>query len=92
MGKRVEEFLQRVEQTGMVSEPLLAELRQRVAETNRKTRPEMWAKLLVDRGELTPAQARKLVALTLEAPAASPPPPRLLLRPPPPRPSPAPRR
>ena len=61
-----EDFLQRVEQTGMVSEPLLIELRKRVGETHRQMRPEMLAKLLVDRGELTPAQARKLVADTKE--------------------------
>ncbi len=67
-----QEFLRRVEQTGMVSEPLLAELRKRVSETHRKMRPEMLAKLLVDRGELTAAQARKIVA---DAASGGPPPP-----------------
>lgn len=55
----------------MVSEPLLAELRKRITETHRKMRPEMLAKLLVDRGELTAAQARKIVA---DIAAGGPPP------------------
>ncbi len=67
-----QEFLHRVEQTGMVSRPLLEELRTRVAESNREFRTEILAKLLVDRGELTPAQARKLVALANEDAAAKP--------------------
>lgn len=70
-----QKFLQKVEETGMVSEPLLAELRRRVADTHRNMRPEMLAKLLVDRGELTAAQARKLVALTIKPPTEPPPAP-----------------
>ena len=65
-----QEFLHRVEQTGMVSQPLLEELRARVAESKRELRTEILAKLLVDRGELTPAQARKLVALANDDPPA----------------------
>ena len=68
-----QDFLRRVEQSGLVSEPLLAELRKRTTETHRNMRPEMLAKLLVDRGELTAAQARKLVADTAAARNAPPP-------------------
>ena len=56
-----EEFLRRVEQTGLVSAPLLEELRNRVADGGRRLRPEMLAKLLVDREELTAGQARKII-------------------------------
>lgn len=69
-----EDFLRRVEQTGLVSEPLMEELRKRVAESGRKLRPEMLAKLLVDREELTPGQARKIIAQMSEAPAPAAPP------------------
>ena len=69
-----EDFLQRVEQTGLVSEPLLAEMRKRISQSTRRIRPEMLAKLLVDRGELTAAQARKLVS---DANNPVPPPPPL---------------
>lgn len=57
----VQNFLDRIEATGLVNPALMAELRKRVAESKRRLRPEMIAKLLVDRGELTAAQARKLV-------------------------------
>ncbi len=57
----IDNFLDRVEATGMIDPALMTELRKRVSESNRRMRPEMIAKLLVDRGELTAAQARKLV-------------------------------
>jgi len=57
----IENFLERVEATGLINPALMTELRKRVSESNRRLRPEMIAKLLVDRGELTAAQARKLV-------------------------------
>lgn len=69
-----EDFLRRVEQTGMVSAPLLEELQKRVSDTHRNMRPEILAKLLVDRGELTPAQARKLIADAMGGGAPPPPP------------------
>ena len=69
------DFLQLVAQTGMVSEPVLEELRKRIASTKREIRTEILAKLLVDRGELTPAQARKLVAASEQGPPVKPPPP-----------------
>ena len=65
------EFLKRLEQTRMVSEPLLAELKKRVAQAPRPIRTEILAKLLVDRGELTAAQARKLVRDAEAAAAAA---------------------
>ena len=70
----VENFLDRVEETGLVNPQLLVELRKRAGESSRRLRPEMLAKLLVDRGELTAAQARKLVLDATQEPQPEPPP------------------
>lgn len=64
----VENFLDRIEATGLINPALMAELRKRAGESTRRLRPEMIAKLLVDRGELTAAQARKLVMDDLASP------------------------
>lgn len=64
-------FLDRLEATGLIEAAFMAELRKRVGESKRRLRPEMIAKLLVDRGQLTAGQARKLVMDAMNAPEPS---------------------
>ncbi len=59
---KVEQFIDRLEQQGLLDQATLTELRRKVARSsNRKITPEALAKYLVDRGHLTRFQATKLV-------------------------------
>ena len=59
---KVEQFIDRLEQQGLLDKDTLAELRRKVAQSKgKKVTPEAIAKYLVDRGHLTQFQAIKLV-------------------------------
>jgi outer membrane protein assembly factor BamB len=53
--------LERAEQLGLLEPKLIADLRKQVSESKWSMTPEAIVKLLVDRGHLTPFQARNLV-------------------------------
>ncbi len=58
----VEQFIDRLEQQGLLDKETIAELRRKVAHVKgKKVTPEAIAKYLVDRGHLTRFQATKLV-------------------------------
>ena len=58
----VEQFIDRLEQQGLLDKETLADLRRKVARAKgKKITPEALAKYLVDRGHLTRFQAIKLV-------------------------------
>ena len=57
-----EQFIDRLEQQGLLDAKVVAELRRRVAKIkDKKVTPEAIAKFLVDKGHLTRFQATKLV-------------------------------
>jgi outer membrane protein assembly factor BamB len=67
-----EQYLNRLEQQGLLEASVIARLRRQVADAKKPILPETISKLLVDKGQLTAFQAKKL----LEEPAgASSPPP-----------------
>ena len=58
----VEQFIDRLEQQGLLDKNIIDELRRKVAQVKgKKVTPEAIAKYLVDRGHLTRFQATKLV-------------------------------
>ncbi|MCU0961590.1 MAG: PQQ-binding-like beta-propeller repeat protein [Pirellulaceae bacterium] len=60
---RVEQFIDRLEQRGLLDKDVISELRRKIAQTkSKKITPEAIAKYLVDRGHLTRFQATKLVS------------------------------
>ena len=61
MPQTAEEFIDRLEFLGLLEEKVLANLRRQVADSKKPVAPQILAKLLVDQGQLTPFQAKKLV-------------------------------
>lgn len=64
-----EKFLDLLAERDFLSGKLLASLRQQVAKSPKPIRPEALAKRLIDAGHLTPAQAKRLLAVLSEADA-----------------------
>src|SRR5438045_2298839 len=64
-----EEFIDRLEFLGLLEEKVLDNLRRQVAESKKPVAPQTLAKLLVDTGQLTAFQAKKLVGEEVAAPA-----------------------
>lgn len=58
----IERFLDILAQRDLLSDKLLASLRQQVAKSPKPIRPETLAKRLIDAGHLTPALAKRLLA------------------------------
>ena len=66
--------LDMAERQGLLDAKVISELRKQVAESKFVVTPEAVAKILVDKGQLTAFQARRLVASALEEPDAAAPP------------------
>ena len=61
--------LDQAERQGLLDAKVIGELRKQVAESKFVVTPEAVAKILVDKGQLTAFQARRLVASALEDPS-----------------------
>ncbi len=59
----IEQFIERLEQQGLLDKSVIDDLRGKVARVKgKKITPEAIAKYLVDKGHLTPFQATKLIS------------------------------
>ncbi|MGI8982231.1 MAG: PQQ-binding-like beta-propeller repeat protein [Pirellulaceae bacterium] len=63
--------LDQAERQGLLDAKVIDELRKQIAESKFVVTPEAVAKILVDKGQLTAFQARRLVASAMEEPAAA---------------------
>jgi hypothetical protein len=63
------EFLDKLEEQGLLDERLVSKLRQQVSESRSSVSAQKIVKLLIDKGHLTPFQAKKLMDDAAKAPA-----------------------